>query len=143
MAKGKSSRGSAHGTPSSLTSLLALKQPKAIPLVTPTTLQYLQQDIIQEAQYVRNTADRRRHHPGILPKPPGATPRAAGRLVAYSSPAQALGDVPRRVAFALPTQVAICVRRKVRREVLHAIRVAGRTGRGGKRHRNAYSNIKC
>lgn len=45
------------------------------------------------------------------------------------------------MAFKAPKFVAICVRRKIRREVLLAL---GRGG-GGKRRprRNAYSNVRC
>lgn len=52
--------------------------------------------------------------------------------------------VPVGVAFKAPRQVAICVRRKQRREVLHAV---GKTGRGSRFHRaprrNIYSEIRC
>lgn len=50
----------------------------------------------------------------------------------------------RRVGFALPWQVVICVRRKRRREVLHAM---GKTGKGQAKQkpsvRNYYSNVRC
>lgn len=54
-------------------------------------------------------------------------------------------DVPRRVGFHMPWQVVICVRRKKRREVMHALQIAGRSGVGrGKKHkRNAYSEVVC
>jgi len=52
--------------------------------------------------------------------------------------------VPLGVSFKAPRQVAICVRRKQRREVLHAM---GQTGRGSRFHRaprrNVYSEISC
>lgn len=55
--------------------------------------------------------------------------------------------VPAGVRFRLPRMVAICVRRKIRKEVLHAFR---KTGKGGAKHRrrerakwNEFSLIKC
>lgn len=52
--------------------------------------------------------------------------------------------VPVGVSFKAPRQVAVCVRRKQRREVLHAM---GKTGRGSRHHRaprkSFYSEIRC
>jgi len=45
-------------------------------------------------------------------------------------------------AFAAPPGVAICVRRKQRREVLHALRKT-KPGRGRSKRRNYYSEVKC
>lgn len=47
-----------------------------------------------------------------------------------------------KVRFALPRETTICVRRGVRKEVLHAYR---KTGKNGGKHyrRNFYSNISC
>lgn len=62
-----------------------------------------------------------------------------------------LGDhLSRRVGFQFPWQVMICVRRRRRREVLHALNIAGRVfrsggGGGGFRHprRNEWSEVRC
>lgn len=53
--------------------------------------------------------------------------------------------VSRRLGFHAPWQVIICVRRKRRREVLHAIRVAGKrgVGRNKTQRRNSYSQVRC
>lgn len=50
-----------------------------------------------------------------------------------------------RVGFALPWQVVICVRRKRRREVMHALKIAGKRGVGaGKpQRRNEWSEVRC
>jgi len=51
--------------------------------------------------------------------------------------------VPVGVGFAAPRQVAICVRRRVRKEVIHAL---GKAGRGVKRRLprfNYYSEVIC
>lgn len=47
-----------------------------------------------------------------------------------------------QVGFSRPAEVGICVRRKERREVLHAKRRI-RKGRGGGRRQHWYSKIKC
>lgn len=51
---------------------------------------------------------------------------------------------PVRVAFDVPKSVALCVRRKIRSEVLHALDIAGSRGlgRGGVR-RGPYSGVGC
>lgn len=48
-----------------------------------------------------------------------------------------------RLQFDLPKQVTVCVRRQIRKEVIHAI---GKSGRGAKRRRpryNSWSQISC
>lgn len=54
-------------------------------------------------------------------------------------------DLSRRVGFQLPWQVIICVRRKRRREVMHALDIAGRKGVGAGRpqRRDEYSEVRC
>lgn len=53
-----------------------------------------------------------------------------------------LGQVRQVLAFAHPRSVLVCVRRKIRDEVLHAL---GKTGKGSGRPRrfNSNSRIKC
>lgn len=86
--------------------------------------------------------DRRLFHPERAFRPALSFPRAAARLVpgavASSSPRSFLAS---GVRFADPRRVAICVRRKTRREVIMA------SGRGGGFHRrprrNFYSDVEC
>jgi len=59
--------------------------------------------------------------------------RAAPSLKTYS---------PSFVAFEQPNKVLICVRRKIRKEVLHAFRKAGRSGQRRPR-RSWFSAISC
>lgn len=82
--------------------------------------------------------DRRRFYPNAnLLRPAHAIKPTANRLVIGRGM-----ETP--VRFALPNYVAICVRRKLRREVLHALKLTGKSGRGGgKRRRSAYSGIRC
>lgn len=51
--------------------------------------------------------------------------------------------IPPRIKFAVPKEVSLCVRRKVRRSVLFAKRLSGKGSRARKRHRNAFSSISC
>lgn len=52
--------------------------------------------------------------------------------------------LPSAVGFQDPRKVVICVRRKIRKEVLHALRKTGRGGsRSWKRKRNVYSDVRC
>lgn len=55
-----------------------------------------------------------------------------------------VGGVPSRIRFAVPAKTVICVKRKVRTEVLHAFKKTGR-GVSRKRHsrRNFHSAISC
>jgi len=46
-----------------------------------------------------------------------------------------------RPTFNIPSRVLVCLRRKVRREVLHALRRTN--GSGGGRKRNVWSNVRC
>lgn len=50
---------------------------------------------------------------------------------------------PTTVAFEAPKAVAVCVRRKQRKEVIHALRKAGRGARRRKPRRNFYSGVQC
>lgn len=87
---------------------------------------------------------------GVSPwKPAKARNRAATRLVVR--PATQVARPSRfallspRIAFQDPSAVSICARRRARREVLHALQVAGRrgVGRGRPRHRNEFSGVGC
>lgn len=54
-------------------------------------------------------------------------------------------EVSWRLGYALPWQVIVCVRRERRRQVFHALRLAGRSGQSrGKRYkRSPTSEIRC
>lgn len=45
--------------------------------------------------------------------------------------------------FAIPDHVAVCVRRKQRREVLHALKKTGAGARAERRRRNYLSEVSC
>lgn len=87
--------------------------------------------------------DRRQWHPERQNRPFAAAPIQARRPVAKQRPAFSQPSQTKAIiAFADPSRVAVCVRRGVRREVLHALKVAGGTGQRRPRF-NASSKISC
>jgi len=81
--------------------------------------------------------DRRLYSPDYRVRAPGSVQRKNARLVQDQK-----DPTLRRYMFADPSKVAMCIRRKVRREVLHALKVAG--GKGIKKYRrNFWSNVGC
>jgi len=88
-------------------------------------------------QILTELEDRRFYRPDRSVRGPASVQRKDTRLVTLPSPSKLAA-----YGFANPSRVAMCVRRKVRKEVIHAIRVAGK--RGLKRpKRNFWSNVKC
>lgn len=87
--------------------------------------------------------DRRFFRPeGVLARPRAffSPPRI---VVRNANRRQVTGlSVPSALGFDVPHRVAICVRRKQRREVIHAKRLTKR-GAGGAKHRNWWSEIRC
>lgn len=87
--------------------------------------------------------DRRTFHPAGPLRPAFSFDRGARRLVAKATSLH--GGLSARVGFAVPKKVAVCVRRKQRKEVLHATNFFGR-GAGGvskRRSRNRFSDVDC
>lgn len=115
-------------TLSSLRSLIARLHPLPPMLVSRTPL--------------RTIDDRRTFHPSPFTRPAvSAGRRADTKLVV---PSQSLRDVQRlnhTVQFKEPRKVLICVRRKIRKEVIHAKGVGG--SRVRKPKRNQFSDVKC
>lgn len=145
MAKPPKNR-SAHVSPSSLT-LPALLSVPATP--SPTYVNPLDDPVIlkqlHHGNYNANQAklkhmapagDLRRFYPSDFMRPLHALKREATRSV--------IGNTPTSIRLADPDLVSLCLRRKARREVLHALR---RThlgkGLGRRRRRNRYSIISC
>lgn len=85
--------------------------------------------------------DRRTFHPDGPFRTPFSSPRSAARLVVKRAHKSGAGrnlwsldqSPPVRVGFNRPDRVAICVRRKARREVLFASGVGGSRTKRGKR----------
>lgn len=86
------------------------------------------------------------HGRAIRPlRPKAVVVRAAGGkpVKARKSIRNILNTVPHRLQFAQPMKTVVCLRRKMRQEVLHAL---GKTGRGARRRkprRNWMSSISC
>lgn len=96
--------------------------------------------------------DRRRWNPDPV-EPPRRLAQGFGRIRVLPAPRSAsqrpisglragLYDPPPRLAFQQPQTVAVCVRRERRREVLHALKVAGARGLRPPR-RSPFSDVSC
>lgn len=83
--------------------------------------------------------DRRRWHP-LMEHRPAQSLFRSDRM--FTDSRVVFNDRRPERAFARPAGVAVCIRRKTRREVLHALR---KTGRGGSKRRrfNRNSFVKC
>lgn len=68
---------------------------------------------------------------------------ATYRLSDPKRPSRLYDPTTARIAFSDPLTVTECVRRRVRREVLHALKKTGRGSGGGKKRRTWRSMIKC
>jgi len=92
--------------------------------------------------YIRSLEDRRTFYPDPLFRPAASFPRHASRVVASSSEGGNAFYPSSRIAFAAPAGVSVCVRRKQRKEVLHALgKAGGRVSR--RRRRNWTSEVDC
>lgn len=105
--------------------------------------------------------DRRRWEPNRLTRPIRSSrrwnipvrlvrdaPRSKGRGVLFAPASKPRKAVARNVRFGglqfrMPRYVAVCVRRKSRKEVLHALRRVGKGAAARRRRRTALSNIRC
>lgn len=124
MAHPKNNYGQRDFTTQSLDSLLTFKlrpPPRLLPLATFTRSQVLE------------AGDRRLWQPDASTRPPHTPRPGSSRVKAKSF---------NTLKFADPRFVGICVRRKIRKEVLFATKKT-RKGSGGKKHRNFWSTISC
>lgn len=85
--------------------------------------------------------DRRRFDPTISVSRPKSIRQDQARLTLRASRAP-VKQTKTPLSFAVPEKVALCRRREIRREVLHAKRVAGKRGLRPPR-RNLWSSISC
>lgn len=77
--------------------------------------------------------DRRVYHPD--------GPHRAARSISGRSDHRLI-DPWKGISFDRPDEVVICVRRKTRKEVMHALKHAGKAGQRRPR-RNRYSDVEC
>jgi len=89
--------------------------------------------------------DRREYHPSRPLRPAAAIRRVHARLLPKSVDrfGKAIRALPYGVRFAMPRNVAICIRRRIRKEVLHAIKRAGSASGRSRKRRNQWSNVTC
>lgn len=105
---------------------------------------------------LRQLEDRRTFHPAGVNRPAAgffmprhrlrvSTPRRPVTVATAPglgvSPSPETFSPPIGIGFVAPRQVAVCIRRKVRKEVIHAKGFAG--GRVRKPRRSTYSEITC
>lgn len=100
------------------------------------------------SQNLRLVEDRRSYHPEALTqmRPVRMINSQRPRLipVAFSSPKYKFNNlVPTAIGFKIPNKVAICVRRKQRKEILHALKKTGRGKRTSRGRRSQWSDIHC
>lgn len=100
---------------------------------------------------LREYEDRREWHPLGASRPARSFNRDRHRLVVAKYPVNnprslastiKIGTVPHVIAFGAPKKVLICVRRKIREQVLHALKKTGIAGQNRPR-RSEYSSISC
>ena len=91
---------------------------------------------------LRLVEDRRTWHPERQRRAARGFNRAATRVVAPRWAPLFGAAVTAKLAFSSPPSVAICVRRKQRREVMFALKKSGKRGQRRPR-RSWYSSIKC
>lgn len=115
--------------------LTPVVRPKHVTNATPTTTQYLPKSL-------RQIEDRRTWHPDGAQKRPPATVHSSKAKLAVAPPQKNKRILPHRIAFQAPKSVLVCIRRKMRAEVLHALKRT-RRGSGSPKHRTAFSDIKC
>lgn len=136
VSRGNSHRGSAHVDTSSLTSLLSPSRQLTRTIQSPSLFKtpLVTADFATPAD-VLGALDRRLYvPPGTVSA--GALPRRAAQLKPSFAHLY-------QTQFSEPKQVAVCVRRKQRREVIFAKNKAGKGARARYRKRNLWSGTKC
>lgn len=95
---------------------------------------------------ILNLSDRRLYHPEGFFRPAIAQPKVAARIIGGPGKSQAGRKLHslshEKLTFAVPDKVAICVRRKRRKEVMFAKNKAGKSGQKRPK-RNYWSSISC
>lgn len=93
---------------------------------------------------LRDIEDRREHHPLGFFRPARKLDGGGSDPVVVRSPKnKSKAFLARGLGFARPGAVVVCVRRKQRKEVLHALKKTGRGRGGGRKRRNWWSTISC
>lgn len=91
--------------------------------------------------------DRRSFHPAGPMRPASSFRRADRRIVLKQSskfaPLRNDTYADWRIGFSVPKRVAICVRRKQRKEIIHALKLSGKGARARRHKRNYWSGVDC
>lgn len=112
------------------------------PIANPPIL-YPRLSLMRPLMPLTQVEDRRTYHPLGPARPARSLSGSPHRLIVPKARtyARISSRVPHMIGFANPSKILICVRRKIRREVILA------KGKGGGRHRRPrfshYSSIKC
>lgn len=130
---------------------LPVKLYRPPPLTLPKLSPLLFQTPVRKS--VLRLEDRRAWHPDKtvyrkIPSPAAAASPRSGALLKLSprrlmhpGSLLRLPNISDLIGFRTPGRVAICVRRRIRKEIMHAL---GKAGKGHKRPRhNAFSKVKC
>lgn len=127
-----------------------LVMPNAVhsPVVRKTTKPSIRTVIVKRPVRIQTplqqVEDRRRWHPERKLAPAGTFSRRDQRRIVEKSRSNPYNDpFPSwRIGFEVPKKVAVCVRRKTRREVIHAL---GKTGAGARarRRKNQFTDVRC
>lgn len=112
-------------------------------------------DYLKPLSLLQELEDRRQFHPEGRQRPARGFRNARHRLTEHKTitrrqqPNKKFKTVPtglqqttHRIGFEQPEQIAVCVRRKKREEILHALKKTGKTGQKRPR-RSYYSSISC
>lgn len=114
------------------------RDPSAIANSFPSYFELLTVPNLTRSGRLTAIEDRRTFSPGRVTSP--RTPRQVARMSMHPA-RQASGRKVEVYSFDLPRSVAICARRAIRKQVIHAKGVAGSKVRRPKR--NAFSSISC
>lgn len=99
---------------------------------------------VSAAPTILSLEDRRMFHPEDVPHPRGSLNRSSRLVVSVAPKARHISSgLPAHIKFNVPKEVALCVRRKQRRQVLFALRRTGKGARKFYRRRNEWSNVRC
>lgn len=118
-----------------------LQRDVSIPSLAKLRANFLDLDLLRR-RLVRMVEDRRHYDPlGDYRAARGLSKFASSVRLKRKNVARS-SDMRDVFHFAIPSKVAICVRRKTRREVLFAERRV-HSGAGARRARNYYSDVSC
>lgn len=122
---------------------MSVARPRSLLQIHPVVLKAMKSQTLQTLrQRLRTIEDRREWHP-LGPRRSARSFNAAHHQLVVKQPRKQSHKVPKGIRFHAPRKVLICVRRKVRREVMFALNKRGKGSARRNRRRNWYSAISC